>query len=327
MKAIQVQKQGAALVDLTAAPVEKGFVAVQTLYSAVNYQDMLALTGRAEALQRLPLIAGSDAVGVVLSDQGLFRRGDKIFCTGAGLGAMYDGGLAEQVHLPLSAVFALPRDWSSKSAMLLGSAGFAAAQAILQLQQSGILPEQGELLITGASGAVGLWAVKIAAYLGYDVVAVTRNPALHESLLLHHGASRLLALESLYASSKALAKEQFAGGIDCLGGRALTAMLSQIRQQGAVAAIGVVTAPDFTASLLPFIVRGIALFGITTHCSLARREQVWQWLARHFDADFIATMPYQEIFLDEVLPLARRWQMLRAGRVIVRCAPADADFE
>lgn len=327
MRAIQVfgyPQADSRLMEDAAAP--SGEVQIQVEYSALNYKDMLAITGKGKILRQYPLIAGIDAAGVVLtSENPQWQSGDKVLVVGTGLGEAISGGLAENIAVAAEHIVRLPTGWSSKTAMLLGTAGFSAALAVNQLLRHGIVPEDGEIAITGANGAVGLWAIKLLAYLGYDVVAVARDAAAHEALFYQLGAQRVVALAEFTSNPKPLDKAQYIAAIDNLGGKTLAAVLAKIQPHGAVCAIGMAEAADWSASVMPFILRGVNLYGITsTHCRSEQREYIWTWLGKLFDSDLVAQMPYQELFLDEVIAYCQHWEKRSAGRVIVNLAQTGA---
>lgn len=320
MRAVQVQgfPNAQTVCAELMMPVALGVVC-QTQYSALNYKDMLAITGRGKIMRQYPMIAGIDVAGVVEKSTDIrFNKGEQVMVFGAGLGERFDGGLAEYVALPSEVVMRLPAQWSCKTAMLFGTAGFSAALAVEQLLHHDINPADGEVVVTGASGVVGLWTVRMLAYLGFDVVAVSQKVEQHGALLYRMGAQRLLDYTEFTQQAKPLASAQYVAGVDQVGGDGLVAMLASIKEHGAVCSIGMAADGAFQGSVMPFILRGVTLYGITsTNATAVRRERVMNWVCRHFDADFIEQMPYHEVMLDEVIPTCERWTEIPAGRVIV----------
>lgn len=322
MRAIQVHgfpDPETTLQEVSCLAAEKGQVSVDVQWSSLNYKDMLAITGRGKIMRDYPLIAGIDCAGTVTQHSGDFAVGARVVCVGAGLGETHNGGLAEKAALPQAGVVRLPTGWDGKMAMLCGTAGFSAALAVRRLQQHGLTPESGEIAVTGANGGVGLWAVKLLAYLGYDVVAVVRELECSENLLLSVGAARLLNSAELVANQKPLCKAQFAGAIDNVGGECLSALLAQIQPHGAVASIGNAGSVTLNTTVMPFILRGVALYGISSsNCLPVQRQQTWDWLGQ-FDADFVFAQPYHVLHLDEVIAACQEWANRPLGRYIVNC--------
>lgn len=323
MKAVVVQgypEAKSALIDVPKRSLGNHSLCLKMLYSSINYKDMLAVTGRGKIMRHFPLIAGIDVCGqVIASNSARFSRKEEVLVCGAGLGEQFDGGFAEEVMVPADAAIKLPDGWTAKEGMLLGTAGFSAALAIIRLREANIMPEMGEIVVTGATGGVGLWAVKMLSYLGYDVVAVSRKIEHEASLLYHMGAQRLMTLPELEIGYASLGKARFIGGIDQLGGRSLAALLAQTQIHGAVAVTGMAQSLDLNMTVMPFILRGVSLLGITSsNCQPEERKMVWKWLATHFDTDFLNTMPYTEVFLDEVIPTCMHWEKRFSGRVIIK---------
>lgn len=322
MKAIRVQSYPdtcPALLDMPIPAIQDGWVRIKNAYSALNYKDMLAITGKGKILRSTPLTPGIDCAGSIdgTSDMHL-RLGDSVIAIGAGIGERYDGGLAEYTLAPVNAIIRLPQGWNSKIAMQYGTAGFSAACAIERLVCSGITPDMGEIAVTGASGAVGLWAVRMLSYLGYDTLAITNSIDQHGELLYRMGAHRLSSYAEFTADQKPLQSAVFAGGIDQTGGRGLAAMLARIQPHGAVCSIGMADSGSLSASVMPFILRGITLHGITsTNITPTGRQRIIDWTTRYFDADFLGQMPYSEIHLSETLSQCANWQQRGAGRIIV----------
>lgn len=307
------------LAQLPAIAANAEHVVIDSDYSALNYKDMLAVTGKGKIMRSYPMVAGIDVAGRVREDTAGYQVGDAVFCAGSGMGENFDGGLSEQVALPLDAVVRLPAAWTAKHAMLLGTAGLSAALAIYKLQQAGVTPDMGKIVVTGATGGVGLWAIRMLAHLGYESVAVSRDPSQSEADLKAAGATELLSVDDLVADYRPLAKAKYAGGIDQLGGEPLAALLSQIDLHGAVASIGLAASHKLEMTVMPFILRGVSLIGINSpSITPTMRQTVWDWTADNFDAAFIESMPHSEVALDEVISVCEDWSNRGFGRVVVR---------
>lgn len=318
MRGIEIQgfpEANARLIEKPLRALRADETRINVSYSALNYKDVLAITGKGKIQRQFPLIAGIDVSGTSADD------GKAVLCCGAGLGEQFDGGLATQTIVPNAALIALPEKWSEKHAMIIGTAGFTAALAIRRLQYMHLLPENGEVVVTGANGGVGLWSMWLLAKLGYRVVAVVREPKKWQALLGQMGATRLLSLEELQRETRPLGKARFAGGIDNLGGKALAALLAQTQMHGSVASIGLAQTSSLTATVMPFILRGVNLLGITsTNCAASERQATWQFLEKRLSVQEIMTFPHHEIDLAEVIDFCQAWQNRPAGRIIVRVA-------
>lgn len=256
-----------------------GDVLIRTYWSSVNYKDALAATGRGSILRRFPLNGGVDLAGIVeRSDAPGLRVGDPVLVTGYGLSQDHDGGYAEWARVPASWVIPLPAALSLRDAMLIGTAGFSAALAITRMQQNGQSPAHGPMLVTGASGGVGSIAVDLFAALGYEVIAVTGSG--HGDWLRRLGAAEVLAPDAVGDPSGPLAHARWGGALDNVGGRLLAAVLAGVRNWGNVASIGLAGGAMLETSVMPFILRGVSLLGISSaNCPPALRSELWQRLA------------------------------------------------
>lgn len=323
MQAIRVHgfpQADSQLTNIDQPHAAEGEVLIKVAYSSINYKDMLAVTGGGKIMRDFPMTAGIDAAGVVVQDSDAYHAGDAVLVTGCGLGEAHDGGFAEYICVPQDWVIRLPEGWQSKTAMLLGTAGFSAAMAVDTLIAHGIKAEDGAIAVTGASGGVGLWAVKLLARLGYDVCAFTRNPEAHQDVLKAAGASEVGDVASLSEMPRALDKMRFAGAIDQLGGNVLANLLAQTHAFGCVASIGMAYSPKLEMTVMPLILRGVSLVGISSsHCPRPRRERAWALVAKTFSAADIARLPHEEIGLDAVIDCCQQWSERRLGRVLVQC--------
>ncbi|UJF24203.1 YhdH/YhfP family quinone oxidoreductase [Suttonella sp. R2A3] len=322
MKAIRVHgfpQADSQVSDLPQPEAGEGEVLVQVAYSSINYKDMLAVTGAGKIMRNFPMTAGIDAAGVVAQDSSPYQAGDNVLITGCGLGEAHDGGFAEWVCVPQEWVIPLPEGWTSKTAMLLGTAGFSAAMAVDALIEHGITPKDGVIAVTGANGGVGLWAVKLLSRLGFQTCAFVRSPDDHRDKLIKDGADEVYDSETLTTKPRALDKMHFAGAIDQLGGDVLANLLAQTQSFGCVASIGMAFSPKLEMTVMPFILRGVTLTGISSsNCPRARRERIWALLAEQFSAEEIDQLPHGEIELNEVIEYCAQWSKHRFGRVLVR---------
>jgi putative YhdH/YhfP family quinone oxidoreductase len=258
-----------------------GDVLIRVHYSSLNYKDALAAEAHPGVVRKLPHVPGIDAAGVVESDAtGRFRAGDQVIVTSYGLGADQWGGWAEYIRVPADWIVPLPAELSLEESMILGTAGFTAAQCVQALLTNGIRPDAGEVVVTGATGGVGCLAVMILARLGFQVVAVTGKPQL-QSRLESWGATGIIGRSDVVNDSpRPLLSSKWAGGIDTVGGRTLATILRETKNYGVVAACGLVGGTDLNLTVHPFILRGVILAGISSQSLPAdRRQAIWAKLA------------------------------------------------
>ena len=256
-------------------------VLIRVEYSSLNYKDALSASGHRGITRDFPHIPGIDAAGVVISDaSGAFQVGDVVLVSGFDLGMNHHGGLSELISVPAYWVIAMPQGLDARSAMQLGTAGLTAGMAVQALLTNGITPESGEVLVTGATGGVGMVAVKLLAQLKFDVVAMCGKPALDEKLLAM-GAKRIVRRQDFLAEKpRALYPMQFAGAIDVLGGDVLVKLLKSLQYDGTVAACGMAAGVELPLQVYPFILRGARLIGIySADSSRERKQSIWQLLA------------------------------------------------
>ena len=256
-----------------------GEVVIKTAYSSVNYKDALAGTGQGKILRRFPLVGGIDVAGhVVASSDPAFREGDLVLVTGSGLGETRDGGYAEYARLESQWVVPLPTGLSLRESMILGTAGFTAALALLRMQDNRQSPSLGPLAVTGATGGVGSLAIAIFAQAGYEVHAIS-GKADQAGYLKALGAREVLGREAL-STTRPMDNARFGGGLDNVGGPMLAALLAQTAPYGNVASAGLAASPALQATVMPFIIRGVSLLGVAS-AGTARdiRDDVWRRLA------------------------------------------------
>ena len=266
-------------------------VLVQVLYSSLNYKDALSANGHRGITQHFPHIPGIDAAGIVLHDAtGQFQSGDQVIITGFDLGMNTHGGLAELISVPASWIVKLPMQVPLKKSMQIGTAGLTSGMAVRALQQNQIFPSSGEILVTGASGGVGMCAIKLLHHLGYQVVALTGKPEMADALL-KIGASRVIdRLEFMSEKPRTLYPMTFAGGIDTVGGEVLVKLIKSLQFAGSVAVCGMAGGVDLPLQVYPFILRGARVLGIYSADSpLEKKQEIWNLYADdwNFELDSI----------------------------------------
>lgn len=258
-----------------------GDVLIRVACSSLNYKDAMAATGHAGIVRKFPHVPGIDIAGIVVeSGTARFRPGDQVIATGHAIGVDRWGGWAEYARVPAEFVLPLPSGLTLEEAMILGTAGFTAAQCVLALQHHGIAPGSGDLVVTGTTGGVGCLALQILAKLGYSVVAVSGKTDRHD-WLRHLGAAWVAGREELLdETSRPLLSAKYAGGVDTVGGRMLATLVRQVGHRGCVAMCGVVGGAELPLTVYPFILRGVTLAGIdSAWCPEERRAEIWRLLA------------------------------------------------
>jgi putative YhdH/YhfP family quinone oxidoreductase len=296
-----------------------GEVVVKTAYSSVNYKDALAGTGEGRILRRFPLVGGIDVAGhVVASEDPRFREGDAVLATGSGLSETRDGGYAEYARLPAEWTIALPAGLDLRESMVIGTAGFTAALALLRMVENRQTPELGPLCVTGATGGVGSLAIDIFSRAGFEVHAVSGKPDQH-TYLESLGAARVLGRDAL-ATTRPMESAVFGGGLDNVGGPMLASLLAQTAPYGNVASAGLAASHTLEATVMPFIIRGVSLLGVAS-AGTARdiREEVWRRLAGEWKPARLDRILTREATLDDLPDVFAG--MLRGGslgRTLVR---------
>lgn len=295
------QQGDARLETLRLDELSAGEVVIAAHWSGVNYKDALAATGRGKILRRFPLNGGVDVAGVVEhSDDARFAPGDAVLVTGCGLGETHDGGFAERVRVAGDWVVPLPDGLSLRESMVIGTAGFTAALAIDRMEQNGQDPAHGPVLVSGATGGVGSHAVDLLAGRGYEVVALSRKPD-SDGYLAALGASRVLDPLDVVHSDAPLEKALWGGAVDTVGGDVLAWLTRTVRPWGNIAGIGLAGGSQLNTTVMPFILRGISLLGITSaNCPVERRRRVWQRLVTDLRPRHLDKMVAGEVTLDEL---------------------------
>ncbi|WP_404394035.1 MDR family oxidoreductase [Pseudoalteromonas phenolica] len=317
---INKDEQGyqASVTDIDDKVLPEGDVTVSVSHSTLNYKDALAITGKAPVVRTFPMIPGIDLVGEVeQSDSDKFQIGDKVLLNGFGVGEAHCGGLAEKARLKSEWLIPLPESLSAKQAMAIGTAGYTAMLCVLALEKQGITPEKGDILVTGANGGVGSFAIAILAKLGYKVVASTGR--LDESdYLTKLGASDVIDRNTLSEPGRPLGKERWAAAIDSVGGHTLANVCAGIKYGGVVAACGLAQSMEFPATVAPFILRGVTLTGIDSVMRpLEDRIEAWSRLADIIEPDMLEAVA-ADIGLNEVVETASKLLEGKVrGRVVV----------
>ncbi|TWG82750.1 acrylyl-CoA reductase (NADPH) [Cupriavidus gilardii J11] len=297
---------------------QDGDVLVAIDASTINYKDGLAITGRSPVVRKWPMVAGIDGAGtVVSSSHPRWKAGDKVILNGYGVGETHWGCLAQRARLKGDWLVALPDAFTTKQAMGIGTAGYTAMLSVLALERAGVRPDDGEVLVTGASGGVGTVAIAVLGKLGYRVVAST-GKADEADFLKALGAAEVMDRAALSAPGKPLQKERWAAVVDAVGSHTLVNACAQVRYGGAVTACGLAQGMDFPASVAPFILRGVTLYGIdSVMAPMARREEAWRRLAEDLAPDRLAAIT-KEIGLGEAIEAGRRIvEGGMRGRVVV----------
>lgn len=269
------------LVERIVADLPAGDVLVQVAWSSINFKDALSAHGNKGVTRNYPHTPGIDAAGVVAaSASDRFNVGDEVIVIGYDLGMNTPGGFGEYIRVPASWVVRLPTGLNLRQSMVIGTAGFTAALCVEKLLHNGLDPVQGPVLVTGASGGVGSFAVALLAHLGFEVVAVTGSASAHD-FLRELGATRIIDRAELTSvSAKPLLAETWAGAVDVVGGDILFNVIKSLKYGASVACCGLVASPAFQATVFPFILRGVNLLGVdSVNLPLADKQRVWQRLA------------------------------------------------
>ncbi len=281
--------------------LSSGDILIKTAYSSVNYKDALAATGKGKIIRNFPCIAGIDMSGhVVESNDDHIKEGDAVIVTGYDLGVAHDGGYSEYVRVPAEWVVALPNKMSLYDAMALGTAGFTVALCIQRLEENKQTPELGPFVVTGATGGVGTFAVDILSSLGYEVVAVSGKTESH-SFLKDIGAKEVLDRNDIKLDGTPLEKGQWGGAIDNVGGDILSWLTRTVKPWGNIASVGLAGGNHLNTTVMPFILRGVSLIGITSSgCPTQYRQQLWERLATDLAPKHLDRIVTNKVTLDQL---------------------------
>ncbi|MBO9514683.1 MAG: oxidoreductase [Variovorax sp.] len=302
----------AAVTDIDEAQLPPGEVLVDVAFSTVNFKDALAITGRSPVVRKFPMVPGIDLAGTVAeSSDARFRPGDAVLLNGWGVGEAHWGGLAQKARVTADWLVPMPAGLDARQAMAIGTAGYTAMLCVMALQDHGLAPSSGPVLVTGANGGVGSIAIALLARLGFEVHASTGRTG-EADHLRRLGAREIIDRATLGEPGKPLQKERWAGAVDSVGSHTLANVCASLRYGGTVAACGLAQGMDFPATVAPFILRGVTLAGVdSVQAPPARRLAAWQRLASELPRDLLEANT-EGIALGEVIGLAPR---LLAGQV------------
>ena len=270
----------------------KGDLTIEVKYSSLNYKDALSATGNKAVTKSYPHTPGIDAAGIVVeSSDAKFNTGDEVLVTGYDLGANTSGGYGRYIRVPASWAVKLPKGLGLKDSMVYGTAGFTAALSVFHMENAGVKPSQGEVLVTGATGGVGCLAVGILAKSGYQVVASTGKSG-EKEFLTSIGAKEVISREEASdTSNRPILKGRWAGVVDTVGGNILATAIKSARYGSAVTCCGMVASPQLSLSVFPFILRGVNLLGIdSVECPMDERVQIWNKIAGDWKLDSLGTL-------------------------------------
>lgn len=288
--------------ELTLNDLPDGEVLIKVSYSSVNYKDGLASIPEGKIVRSFPFIPGIDLAGVVVrSEDPRFQEGDEVIATSYEIGVSHYGGFSEYARIPADWVVPLPKGLTLKEAMVYGTAGFTAGLSVYRLEENGLSPDKGKVLVTGATGGVGSIAVSILAKRGFDVVASTGKASEHD-YLKRIGAKEVISREEVAGEKlRALDKQLWAGAVDPVGGKTLAAVLSKMLYNGSVAVSGLTGGGDVPTTVFPFILRGVNLLGIdSVYCPMETRTEIWRRLASDYKPDHLLDTINQEVTLEEL---------------------------
>ena len=307
--------------ELSLNDLPEGDVLLKVEYSSINYKDSLAAIPDGNIVKSYPFVPGIDLAGTVISSENpQFKEGDKVIATSYEIGVTHFGGYSEYARIPSEWLVPLPEGLSLKEAMVIGTAGFTAALSVQRLEENNVTPDKGKVLVTGATGGVGSFAISILSKLGYEVEASTGKESEHD-FLISLGATSIVPREEVYDGKvRALGKQKWAAAVDPVGGEPLASLLSQIQYGGSVAVSGLTAGTKLPSTVFPFILRGVNLLGIdSVYCPMDTRLKVWNRLATDFKPANLEQLIQQEITLEqlpEALPTLLKAQA--KGRTIVK---------
>lgn len=312
------KKQSVDVVELSETDLMEGDVTVSVEATTVNYKDGLAITGKSPVVRHWPMVPGIDLAGTVTSSQSSqFKEGDKVLLNGFGVGEVHWGGYAGLARLKSEWLIPLPDGLSAKQAMGVGTAGYTAMLCVMALEDYGITPDQGPVIVTGANGGVGTVAIAILSKLGYEVLASTGRPQEAE-FLKELGASEIIDRNELSEAGRPLGKERWAAGVDAVGSHTLANLLAQTKYGGAVAACGLAQGFDLPATVMPFILRGVALLGVdSVMAAREKRIKAWNRIVTDLDLEKLDSLTTEIGFADIIDTASGIVEGKVRGRVIV----------
>ncbi|MCD9557844.1 MDR family oxidoreductase [Photobacterium carnosum] len=314
------KKTLATIRQVATSELPEGDVLIDVDYSSLNYKDGLAITGKGRIVRQFPMVPGVDLAGTVAeSSDDRYHVGDKVVLTGWGVGEGHWGGMAEKARLNADWLVPLPANLDGKQAMMVGTAGLTAMLCVQAIVDANVKPEDGEILVTGASGGVGSVAVTLLAQLGYKVAAVTGRAETNGPLLKQLGATTIIERSVFEEPARALDKQLWAGAIDTVGSKVLAKVLSQISYNGAVAICGLAGGFDLPTTVMPFILRNIRLQGVdSVMCPFEKRQQAWQRLTELLPTSYFE-QACREVTLEQVAECAEAITNGQiTGRVVIK---------
>ncbi len=312
------QGQKADFATLEESDLMEGDVTVDVTHSSVNYKDGLAITGKAPIARRFPLIPGIDFAGTVrASSHPKWKAGDHVVLNGYGVGEQHHGGFSQLARVNGDWLVPVPKGWTAADCMSVGVAGYTAMLCVMALEEQGVKPSDGDILVTGAAGGVGTTAIVILAKLGYRVIASTGRVS-EEPFLKELGAAGVVDRNEFNGPVKPLAKTRWAGCVDSVGSVTLANVISQMKEDGTVAACGLAQGMDLPTSVAPFILRGVKLIGINSVATpMPRRMKVWERLVKDLDLSKLHALT-THVKLDDVPRIAAEIVAGKVkGRVVV----------
>ncbi|MEE2742991.1 MAG: YhdH/YhfP family quinone oxidoreductase [Bdellovibrionota bacterium] len=285
----------------TLEELDQGDVVIKAHYSSINFKDALGALGKGQIFKKFPTIGGIDVSGVVeSSDNPKFKKGDSVLVTGCGLGETHDGGYSEFVRVPSDWVVPLPENLSLKEAMIYGTAGFTSSICVHRMEANDQSPDKGPIVVTGASGGVGSFGVMMMSKLGYEVHAISNKKESHD-YLKSLGAHKVLSLEELDLGARPLEKGRYGGAIDNLGGDCLGRLIPHVNLWGNVASVGLAMGHTLNATVMPFILRGVSLLGISSaNCPMELRLKLWDRVSKELKSDNLSDIVFKEIPLSDI---------------------------
>ncbi|KAE8176107.1 acrylyl-CoA reductase (NADPH) [Photobacterium carnosum] len=314
------KKTLATIRQVATSELPEGDVLIDVDYSSLNYKDGLAITGKGRIVRQFPMVPGVDLAGTVAeSSDNRYHVGDKVVLTGWGVGEGHWGGMAEKARLNADWLVPLPANLDGKQAMMVGTAGLTAMLCVQAIVDANVKPEDGEILVTGASGGVGSVAVTLLAQLGYKVAAVTGRAETNGPLLKQLGATTIIERSVFEEPARALDKQLWAGAIDTVGSKVLAKVLSQISYNGAVAICGLAGGFDLPTTVMPFILRNVRLQGVdSVMCPFEKRQQAWQRLTELLPTSYFE-QACREVTLEQVAECAEAITNGQiTGRVVIK---------
>jgi len=325
-KAFRIHQQEAGVLakyeSLCVDELTAGEVLIRVEFSCINYKDALAATGAGKILRKYPLTGGIDLAGVVeQSASPQFKPGQSVLVTGCGLSETLDGGYAEFARIPDNAVIPMPATLNALDAMTLGTAGFTAALAIHRMEQNGLKPELGEIMVTGASGGVGSIAIDMLSSQGYSVTALTGRDS-QRDYLQTLGAKQVVLRDELLINNGPMESARFAAAIDNVGGDLLSWLIRSLRNQGSVASVGMTGGSNLSVSVMPFILRGVNVLGINSGATPRElREQIWRRISTDLRPSRLAVIRTRIVEFDELQKVFPEYLHNHThGRTVVRIA-------